>query len=175
MNRLFWGLLFCLLDFDVTVGTAVFGLLPDFVGYFLLMKGMTALAGENVYFDRGRHWAFGLAIVSAILYGADLMDPDAMTKVGLWALGLGELIVMLVLVRKMISGIVRMEQNHGWVLDSQRLKAVWLILAVMLPLCHVLNWLPLVGSICTVAGAVTGALFLITFWVSRKRFYGHIK
>lgn len=173
MNLLFWGLLFCLLDFEITLGSAVFGLLPDFVGYFLLMRGMTRLAEESSAFDKGRHWAFGLLLVSAILYGADLMDPDPMAKVMLWVLGLCELIVMLMLVRKIISGVGQLEQDHSWQLGSEKLRGMWLILAVIQPLCHLVSWIPLVGSICSVASGVTGLLFLIAFWGSRKSFYGY--
>lgn len=158
MNHLFWGLLFCLLDLDVTVGSAVIGILPDAVGYFLLMKGMTALAEENDHFDKGRHVAFGLCIVSAILYGANLMNPDSMTRVWLWVLGLAEQIAMILLIRKIVAGL---GQPEG-------LKAMWMILAVIQPLCHLLSWIPLVGPVCTVASAVTGVLFLATFWKSRK-------
>ena len=76
MNRLFWGLFLCLLDYEITVGTAVLDLLPDYLGFFLVMKGMEQLAGENSFFDRGRHLAFGMIIVSVILFIADLMNPD---------------------------------------------------------------------------------------------------
>lgn len=171
MNHLFWGLFLCLLDFEVTVGTAVFGLLPDAVGYFLLMKGMTALAEESPRFDRGRHWAFGLCLVSAILYGANLMDPDTRTKIWLWALELAELIAMLVLLRSMIAGVAQMERKHSRMLGSDKLKLVWLALAVMQPVCHLVSWVPLVGGICAAASAATGLLFLIAFWGIRKKYY----
>ena len=164
MNRLFWGLLFCLLDYEVTVGSAVFEILPDFVGYFLLMKGMESLAGENEYFDRGRHWAFGLLIVSVLVYGANLMNPDAMTKVWLWAAELAAMILQLLLIRRIIRGLARMERDHGLKLGTERLRAVWLILAVLYPICHLFSWVPLVGDVCGIAALVMGILFLITFY-----------
>ena len=40
MNRLFRGFFFVALDFELTLGTADFELLPDFIGYVLMMKGM---------------------------------------------------------------------------------------------------------------------------------------
>ena len=153
MDHLFWGLLFCLIDVEVTVGRAVFGLLPDFIGYFLLMKGMTALAGESRFFDRGRHWAFGLCILSAVLWGAELMDPDTGTKLGLWALELAERIVLLVLIRGIVAELGRPEG----------LNAMWLTLAVMQPMCHLLGWIPLVGTVCSAASAVVSLLFLAAF------------
>jgi hypothetical protein len=35
MQSLFWGLFFIFLDFNVTLGNSVVGLIPDFVGYIL--------------------------------------------------------------------------------------------------------------------------------------------
>ena len=170
MNRLFWGLLFCLLDYDVTVGTAVFGLLPDFLGYFLMMKGMEELAGENRFFDRGRHMAFGLMIAGVILYGADLMNPGGMTRVIFWAAELAVLVIRLVLLRVIIAGILRMEQDRGLQLRGDLLKSMWTILIVICPLAGLVSWLPLVGDICRMASAVVSVLFLAVFRDSRKEF-----
>ena len=40
MNRLFWGFFFVLIDVKLSVGSAVFDLLPDFLGFWMIMKGM---------------------------------------------------------------------------------------------------------------------------------------
>lgn len=175
MNRLFWGLLFCLLDYDLTVGTAVIGLLPDFLGFFLVMKGMEELAGENRFFDRGRHLAFGMIIVSGILYVADLMNPGSMARVWLWSLELIGLVASLVLIRMMITGILWLEQDNGLKLRDDLLKSFWLILIVICPLCHIVSWLPLVGDVCRMASTAVSALFLAVLWSSRKAFYEGIK
>lgn len=170
MNRLFWGFLFCLLDFKDTVGTAVFELFPDFIGFFLVMRGMEELAGENKFFDRGRHVAFGMVIVSLIQYGADLMDLDTMSKVGLWALGLAALIVQLVLLRMAVSGIGRMASDYKLDLRCERLRATWLALAALDPICHLLSWVPVVGTVGQAASLVIGVCFLIALFDTRKRF-----
>lgn len=170
MNRLFWGLFLCLLDYEITVGTAVLDLLPDYLGFFLVMKGMEQLAGENSFFDRGRHLAFGMIIVSVILFIADLMNPAGMVRVWLWALELIGLIILLVLIRMNITGILWLERDHNLKLRGDLLKSLWLILIVICPLCHIFSWVPLVGDICRMASTVVSALFLAVFWDSRKSF-----
>lgn len=175
MNRLFWGLLFCLLDWDITVGSAVFEILPDFVGFFLLMKGMEELAGENACFDKGRHWAFGMLIVSGILALMDLMNLSGMEMVGAWALGLAGELIGLVILRKIVLGVQQMEQDNRWELGGESLKGMWLILAVMLMLCGLLDWVPLIGTVCNTARWITGICFLAFFWGSRKRFYEYVE
>lgn len=175
MNRLFWGLLLCLLDYDVTVGSMVIGLLPDFLGFYLMMKGLEQLAGENRFFDRGRHIAFGLAVAALILYAADLMDPGVMGRVLLWAAELIVMVVQLVLIRMIITGILWVERDHAVELKGGLLKSLWSILIVVCPLCELVYWLPMVGDICHMASAVVSLLFLAAFWDSRKSFYKSMK
>lgn len=158
MNRLFWGLFFVLLDYQVTLGSMVIEVLPDVIGYYLLMKGMEELAQMSIHFDRGRHWAFGMAIVSGLIFGAELMNPQPMTKVWLWTAELGMLAVLLVLIRKVLRGLREMGKN------AQRPEAVWMILAVLLPLCHLVSWVPVVGGVSGVAAMVIGALFLLSLY-----------
>ena len=172
MNRLFWGLLLCLLDSEITVGTAVIGLLPDFLGFFLVMKGMQELSAENRFFDRGRHLAFGMILLSAICYGADLMNPASQTAVWLWGLELIGVIILLILIRMIITGILWLEHDNGLQLRGSLLKTLWKILIVICPLCQIFSWIPLVGDVCRMASFVVSALFLAVFWDSRRAFYG---
>ena len=170
MNHLFWGLFFVLLDFDLELGSAVFELLPDFLGCFLMMKGMERLAEEDKVFDRGRHLAFGLAIWAAIVYLAKLMDLEAMARVGLWAVELAALIGQLVLTGLVVRGICRMERKYDLQLRGNHLRMLLMILAVLCILSHLVSWIPLIGSICWVGECMAGLLFLGVFLDSRKRF-----
>ena len=40
MMKLFWGFTLILLDVPLELGSASIEVLPDFLGYFLLMRGM---------------------------------------------------------------------------------------------------------------------------------------
>lgn len=170
MNHLFWGLSLVLLDVNLTLGTASFELLPDFLGFFLMMKGMEQLAGENRCFDRGRHLAFGLSVAFVIFYVSNLIELETGAQIVMWVLGLAALIAQLILLKQVVEGIRQMELAHGWDLRSQGIRAVWKILAVLSPLCHLLNWVPLVGSFCWTAALLTGVLFLAAFHESRRRY-----
>ncbi len=164
MIRLFWGLFFMLLDYKVTLGTAVIEILPDFLGYFLMMQGMESLAGESRCFDLGRHWAFAMSLLSGVLFLADLVNPETMTRVWLWGLELAALIVGLGIVKVTVKGLEEMGKSAAEVLRS-----IWLILAVLLPLCHLLSWVPVVGSICGWAAILASGLFLTAFFRSVKK------
>ena len=164
MSRLFWGLFFVLLDYKIRIGTAVIEALPDFAGFYLLMKGMEILAQESRSFDLGRHWAFGMSLLSGVLFFAGLVNPDTMTKIWMWILELTALGITLAVVKMILSGLREMGKT-----GSDILKGIWLILVVLLPLCHLLSWLPVVGEICSWASNLASGLFLAAFWRTMKK------
>ena len=153
MNRLFWGFFFALMDVKLTVGSAVFDLLPDFLGFWLVMKGMESQADRSVLFDRGRHGAFGLSILGVILFCMELMDPDITGRLWLWGLGLiaeiGTLVLLYLTVRSNEQAV--------------RLRGLLTVVAVLQILAHVMGWVPLVGKICGAASMIASVCFLMAF------------
>ena len=139
--KLFLGFLFILMDFPIEIGTAVVEILPDFVGYFLVMK---ALDSRN---DPWRHLAFVLMLVSAVLFAADLPDKGAAAQIVCGCASLVAEIWMLVLL-------------HHVVRQTDRLRMLFPVLACIRTLCSLLGWLPLVGTVSVVANAVISACFL---------------
>lgn len=140
--KLFLGLIFILLDFEITVGTAVIGLVPDFIGYLLLMK---ALSERD---DPWRHLAFGLMLTGAVLFIADLVDKTTLAQV--WFQGAAFLaeIGMLALLFHIVRG-------------KKRLRELFPVVACIRVLCCLISWIPLVGTVCSVANAVVAVCFLI--------------
>ena len=139
--KLFLGFLFILLDFEVTVGTAVIGVLPDFLGYFLVMKALEERR------DGWRHVAFGLMLVSLVLFGADLVDKA--TAAQFW-FGVVEFVAevgMLMLLFRVIRG-------------SERLYVLFPVLACIRILSVMVSWFPLIGTICIIANAIMSICYL---------------
>lgn len=170
MSRLFWGLLFVALDYDVTVGSLTIGLIPDFLGFWLLMKGMETLADESKCFDRGRHWAFGMVLLSVVLYVKSFLNLSSGSKVGFWVLGLVGFCVGLFVLHQMVAGIRQMERRRGWVLQGEKLKTMWLFYAVMGLIGYLLNWVPLVKTFALLASAVTAVCLLVAMFGTVKRY-----
>lgn len=70
-----WGLLFVVLD--IRIGSIDF-ILPDFIGYLLIFKGLTLLASEHPAFRKARVFAVIMLFVSIanlVEMGSDPMDP----------------------------------------------------------------------------------------------------
>jgi hypothetical protein len=74
-NNIFWGLLFVVLDIRIN---AIDLILPDFMGYILIFKGLTLLAPEHRGFRKARVLAvimFFVSIPSLIEVGSVPRDP----------------------------------------------------------------------------------------------------
>ena len=156
MNRLFWGFFFVLIDVKLSVGSAVFDLLPDFLGFWMIMKGMESLADQDLRFDRGRHGAFGLSILGVILFGMELMNPDIIGRLWLWGLGLAAEIGVLVLLCLTVRSI--RADDH-----AARLQGLLTVVAVLQILAHMFGWVPMVGKITMAAAMIGSVCFLIAF------------
>ena len=139
--KLFLGFLLILLDIEITVGTAVIEILPDFLGYLLVLK---ALEERD---DSWRHLAFGLMLVSVVLFGADLVDKGTMAQLGFGVAKLVAEVLMLVLLFHLIRG-------------SDRLHMLFPVLACIRILCLMVSWLPLVGTVCVIANLVMAVCYL---------------
>ena len=79
MSKIFVGLLLVFLDINFTFNTTTIGLLPDFIGYFILIGGLAEMAAVNSHFGKARPFAIAMAIYTLILYILDLM-PSAMPQ-----------------------------------------------------------------------------------------------
>lgn len=175
MSRLFWGLFFVTLDFDVTAGSLTIGLIPDFLGFWLLMKGMEDLADESKCFDRGRHWAFGMVLLGVVLYLKGFLNLSSNGKLGFWVLGLVGFCVGLVVLHQVVAGIRQVEQHRGWDLQGEKLRTMWLFYAVMGLIGYLLNWVPLVKTFAALAAAVTAVCLLVAMFDTKRRYQAYCK
>lgn len=76
MSYIFWGAVFSLLDFDLNFSAVKIGLLPDVLGWFLVMKGLRQLAADWECAAEGleklANISCVLIVLSAISYLTDL-------------------------------------------------------------------------------------------------------
>ena len=89
MKKFAIGFLLILLDFNLNFNQFSLNVLPDFVGYYLLLKGMAELERENPRFASPRPFAIGMVIYTAILWVGNLLGVSGgslMTLLSLIAL-----------------------------------------------------------------------------------------
>ena len=130
MKRLFWGWCFILLDVSFALGRGGASyrvdLLPDFVGWLLLLAGLKLLAPESGLFGRLRPFALGMAACTAALWvcGSLGLFPG-----GLWPLAAA--LVEFYVSWALLVAIRDVEERRGAALNSGGLKRAWTALLVV--------------------------------------------
>ena len=163
MRNIFLGMLFAFLDIKINLGNATIGLLPDFVGYILMIKGLEEMALESVLFEKARPWAVGMTVYTAVLYGLDFLAMPVQMRFLGWVMSLAALIASLVISRWILRGILQIEANRRFQLQAAQLEQLWKPLAIVQLVAAAFGWFPLIGGLCALAAFVMGICYLVAF------------
>src|SRR5574344_1033321 len=111
MTKIFVGFLFAFLNFNLHMGSGTLGLIPDFVGYLLLLLGVKELAGESDYFTKAQPYFLGLTIYDAIVWLMNLMGRNGTIVATL--LSLASIVVGLYATYQLFKGFEDMQNRYG--------------------------------------------------------------
>lgn len=152
MKKILWGSVLVMLSMNISVGNWTLGLLPDFVGYILMISGTNELLKkESSAFPVLRSVDIilkALAVGSAVAYVLDLLG------IGLVSSSVEGFIWMVLVTagdcycwKKVIESIGRLEESYGKDFNSKLLTTAW--------------WIYLVSGILSIAGTwINGAVLL---------------
>ena len=170
MDRIFWGMVFVLLDINITLGGRTVGLMPDWLGWWWLAQGCFLLEAEWKGFTK-RQIPVGMAVVTVGLYIAHLLTLTVQQRFALYILEFLATAAAVAAAGLLIRGIRKMEQNRQKNLQSEKLRSLWIYLAVIHLLKGLLGWIPLVGTGCAVAAFTLGLCWLGVLWETKKRYH----
>lgn len=168
MNALFIGMLLVFLDVNVGFNNHIFDILPDFVGYFLMMRGLEAMARESRWFAKARPVALVMAVYSAVLYAVDALAVTVYSRFLSFCLGLLAMAASLLLGWWTVSGVREMEQLQNRDLEGEKLRSFWLYMAIIQGITYACGWIPLVGTMGSIAALVMNICFLAAFYRSKN-------
>lgn len=168
MDKLFWGLLFTFLDFNLDLGNVRIGLIPDFLGYIFIVQGCGLLREESERFAKVKPVAVVLAVYSGVSYITDLFGISV--QLGAWGLVLGLVFVAVALYMSFqtVAGVQDMEAARGTDLRAAYLRSVWTAVAVLEVIVLLFSWVPVLNLFCLIAAFVVYICFLAAFHRSRK-------
>lgn len=153
MARLLVGLGFVLLDITLRAGSATIELLPDFIGYALILRA----------FDTGaERFRAPRALISLFLA----------LSVGVFFLHLLALAAWLRLLAWVLDGVAHaaaLTTAYLLARGIQRLKPVFWCQTALTALCWLSAWIPLVGTAAAVAAFVVNAVFIALFYKSAQQ------
>lgn len=169
MGKFFWGFFFIYLNFNLSVNAHTLNILPEFVGYFLLLQGLKELDEESGVFAGVRPFAVGMAVYTGILWVGALLG---ITGTGSWLSTLLNLVstaVSLYISWAIIQGIREMEERHEADFNSAGMLLAWKVLLVANIVSYVLMLvLPVAAVVALMAALVGIILLLVAFWWGKK-------
>ena len=168
MKKLFLGMVFILLDISVTAGPAKIGLLPDFAGCILMLKGLEEMKDRSGRLQKARFWVILTAVLSGIGYILDLFSLPVQWEFRVWLLDVGVTALGIAVHYLIVRGIEELEHREGRQLQALRLKSYWLYWAVLDGICQLCSWIPVVNTGAAAAALIMGICFLAAFYRSPK-------
>ena len=170
MKRLFTGLIFISLDFNLNLENCVIGLFPDWLGYLFLMGGLVEMASESGHFLKVRPLAVGMAVYTAVLYAMDLLGLSFSLGYAAIALGLFSSIISLYILFHIVQGVIDMERENAWNVNGAPLFTIWKIMAVCNVLSYVFLAMPPLLTMSVIVCSVAGIVFLVGFYKARVQY-----
>lgn len=160
MQNIFLGFLFVMLDFNLDIGASTIGLIPDFIGFWLLNKGMSELSIESDTFGKKSGLALILMACSIVIYVIDLLG----LSLGLFeiVIGIAMTIAKLYLEYQVLMGMFELEEYNHTHLGADDCKTKWIFAMVMILLNFVLVWIPLINIFAIIVAFIMGIVFLVS-------------
>lgn len=171
MNNLLVGMLLVFLDYNLTAGKHTIGLIPDFIGYIIMVRGLSEMGEQSGRFAKARPIALGLAVYTGILYIMDMFGISIQQRFLFWALGGLSVAASLLVSSQIIAGVRDMEVTQNWDLQGLHLKTLWTYTAVLTGICWVCGWIPVVGTVGAIASIIIHICFLVAFYKTKKLYY----
>lgn len=171
MSRILTGFLFIFLDFNLNLGNSKIGLIPDFIGYLIMLGGLAEMAEESPLFDKIRPYAVGMAVYTGILYAMDLIGISASLGFLTYLIAIIGTIISLYISYNIVMGVKDTEAKYGAALKGERLRSCWVNLAILNAVTYVSIIIPFIAVICLIVTFIFAVIFLLAFKDSKNLYY----
>lgn len=171
MKNIFIGFLLVFLNFSLDFGNSRIGLIPDFLGYMVMINGLNEMAKESMLFEKIKPYVTGMAVYSGILYILDLIGFSMSFGIFSYGLAFISTVISLYISYNIVMGVLDTESKHSKPLNGDRLKSTWTLLAVVNIMTYVFLIIPVLSLMSIIAAFIIAILFLVEFNNSKKRYY----
>lgn len=171
MKNIFIGFILIFLDFSLNIGNSQIGLIPDFVGYIVMISGLEEMAVESTLFIKVKPYVTGMALYSGLLYVLDLIGVYVTLGILSYVLALISIALSLYISYNIVMGVIDMEGKYNTILNGDSLKSTWTLLAVFNILTFVSLLIPPIALICIIVTFIIAICFLVAFNNSKNLYY----
>lgn len=171
MENFFIGFLFIFLNFNITVSNHVIGLLPFFVGYIFIKRGIKEFDGQVPAFEKIKTFSKIMIAVGIVVY---IMDFLAINIGGIYFLvSVVALAANIYTSYCITEGILYIEETKGINILGTELRSMWKITVITLCAATVTVFIPLLNIIATLINIVCIVLFLIAMNKTKNEAANH--
>ena len=171
MKNIFIGFLLIFIDFNLNLGNSQIGLIPDFVGYIVMINGLDEMADESRMFMEVKPYATGMAVYTSILYFIDLIGISASLGFLSYILAIASTIISLYISYNIVSGVKEMEEKYNIFLNGDSLRSIWTLHAVFNVVTYICLLIPIVAIVCIIVSFIIAISFLVAFNKSKDLYY----
>ncbi|MDF2944652.1 MAG: hypothetical protein K0S01_3510 [Herbinix sp.] len=175
MKNIFIGLILIFLDFSLNLGNSKIGLIPDFIGYIVMISGLEEMAGESTLFINVKPYVTGMAVYTGILYLLDLVGVSVSLGVLTYVLAITSTAISLYISYNIVMGVIDMEGKYNTSLNGDSLKSTCLLLVVFNVLNFVSWLIPSFAIIFIIMSFIVSICFLVAFNYSKNLYYDKVK
>lgn len=168
MRNIFIGFLLIFLDFNLNLGNCTIGLIPTFVGYIFLIKGLDEMKNESELFIKARPFAVGMCIYTSILYVGNLLGITANLGGIAILLGILNTIISLYISYNIVSGVQNIETMRNVELNGEKVYNTWKFMMIFQIAAYISLIIPVVAIICVIVSFIVAIIFLVEFNNSKK-------
>lgn len=171
MENFFIGFIFIFLNFNITVSNHVISLLPGFVGYIFIKRGIAEFEGKVPAFEKIRTFT---KVMIAVYLAVFVMDFLALN------IGSVYFLVSVVLLAgnvytsfNITEGVLYLEETKAVDLHGKELRRMWKYCVIAIAAATVTVFIPLLNIIATLASIVCIILFLIALNQTKNKAANH--
>lgn len=171
MENFFIGLVFLFLNFNITVSNHAIGLIPTFVGYIFIKRGINEFEGKVPHFEKIALFSRIMIFVGIVVY---IMDFLALTIGGVYFIVSVAMLAAAVYVSFNITeGVLWLEKEKSVDLLGQQSRRMWKFMVIALCVVNVTVFIPFLNIIATLVSLVLQIMFLVAFNKTRNEAANH--
>lgn len=167
MNSIFIGLLFCSFNFSINIGNFAVGLIPNFVGFYFITKGLREISAQSSRFSGSIALSQIMTVYWAAIYAVELFHI-AIPRIIATPLGIGATVIYLLILFNISQGMCEI---FGTPSNADKLKQAWFILAVTTGATYLGGFITFAAVIFNIAHILVQIWYIICFYQTKKSAY----
>ena len=168
MKQILTGFLFIFFEVNIDLGGAFIGLAPDFIGFYLIGKGLCELEEKSTHFRKIRSLNSGMVVYSGIIYAINAVGVSVMLGPLNMVLRIVCTGAMLYISYNIVLGLQQIESVNRCDLACKSLMGKWKLMAISQGLVYPMLFVPALYTIVVMASLAFSTFFLVSLHTTKS-------